>query len=560
MQQEIDRIGDATVYARFRTAGTGAFDSPVALSKNGNSYNLSSRQLVADTEYDVQVYYVDDSGNTVISQWHRFTTAPTANLPGDSVETYGAGQSSAPSDVTQIISVGNTTTSIDNSLTRLASEVNGRITGTITALDTEPGLVQGPVDVSSFEIEGLSQLESAGSISGISQVGALTGDNADLQPYYTAIEYNDLGYVVASNEEGGLWRRYGVDAMGSKVHTTLLGDDRGATSGIESYTRFDGRGNAIFKVGPEGTAGRAITEEIYDYEGRLTQVYEAGNFTYSEGVRTAVTYTDLMGNQYEAHARRYFYDDAGNLIGENDALDNYTSYYYDLLGNLIRSEDASGDVEIFDYDYSGGNSNRLTMTYFVGAMDSTRQMYGYDSFGRRTISIKVHADDLTSDANTGLRIVKDDSDKNSRVEGDNKSAVSRVTYNQGGEVTRFTDAEGRDTNYWYNRQGAQEWIQDDNGRFFGRSYDAMGRLVKEYAFNTNASMTLTTAKSRAASGHGTLVVEESIYDIFGNLIASISLKANARIEHTASSQGSSPQMKSALTTMNMVGGIKNSAK
>ena len=87
-----DRSLVTPVYARFRTAGTGAFDSPVALSKNGNSYNLSSRQLVADTEYDVQVYYVDDSGNTVISQWHRFTTAPTANLPGDSVETYGAGR------------------------------------------------------------------------------------------------------------------------------------------------------------------------------------------------------------------------------------------------------------------------------------------------------------------------------------------------------------------------------------------------------------------------------------------------------------------------------------
>ena len=131
----------------------------------------------------------------------------------------------------------------------------------------------------------------------------------------TAIKCNDLGYVVASNEKAGfggvtVWMPW------EAVHHTR-GRQR-SNIGVESYARFDGRGNAIFKVGPEGTAGRAITEEICDYEGRLTQVYEAGNFTYSEGVRTAVT-TDLMGNQYEAHARRYFYDDAGNLIGENDA-------------------------------------------------------------------------------------------------------------------------------------------------------------------------------------------------------------------------------------------------
>ncbi|MCH1553227.1 MAG: LysM peptidoglycan-binding domain-containing protein, partial [Luminiphilus sp.] len=315
-------------------------------------------------------------------------------------------------------------------------------------------------------------------------------------------EYNDLGYLTASNEGDGLWRTFGVDAMGSKVHTTLLGDDRSNSSGIESFKVFDARGLVRFIIAASGDSGRAIKEKAYDYERRVSHVYEAGNFTYtsydSQG-RTAVTYTTLDGGTYLAGAKEFHYDDVSNVIGQRDALGHYTQNQYDLLGNRIRSEDAAGDVQVFFYDYTGENSNRLTDSYYVGTIGSTREQYDYDTFGQRTAVTKV----------------------NVSTENGGEDAVARVQYNQAGELIQLTDAENRVTKYWYNGQGKQEWVQDANGKFFGKDYDEMGRLTKEYSFASDPS-NLATAKSRAASGDSSTIIEESIYDIYGNLRATIS--------------------------------------
>ena len=45
------------------------------------------------------------------------------------------------------------------------------------------------------------------------------------QTYYTQIRYNALGDKIATNEESGIWRSFGVDAKGNAVVTRLFGTE-----------------------------------------------------------------------------------------------------------------------------------------------------------------------------------------------------------------------------------------------------------------------------------------------------------------------------------------------
>ena len=501
--EEINTIGDGTVLqVAIRNTNTGAFSlSGTTLSRDGSSNTfVGDQQLVLseNTQYDIKIFYTNADGKEVIVQWDRFTSA--SETPDEFETKVTRDGTTPPASENRTKSNYSSSESINTSLTVLASETGGTIEGSSAALTTLPGRVSGPVTLSDFTLDSLTTT-GIGS-SGQQNVGELTGNDLDLRPYYTMFEYNDLGYLTASNEGDGLWRTFGVDAMGSKVHTTLLGDDRSNSSGIESFKVFDERGLVRFIIGASGDSGRAVEEKAYDYERRVSHVYEAGNFTYtsydSQG-RTAVTYTNINGGTYLAGAKEFHYDDVGNVIGTRDALGHYTQNQYDLLGNRIRTEDAAGDVQVFFYDYTGENSNRLTDSYYVGSIESTREHYDYDIFGRRTAVTKV----------------------NVSTENNGDDAVARVQYNQAGELIQLTDAENRVTKYWYNVQGKQEWVQDANGKFFGKAYDEMGRLTKEYSFTSDPS-NLAAAKSRAASGHSSTIITESIYDIYGNLRATIS--------------------------------------
>ncbi len=196
------------------------------------------------------------------------------------------------------------------SLEVLASETDGTIDRQgASPLAVDAGLYVGPLD-------------PAGSASPITLdtsasngAGSLSTDGLQSQTYYTEIRYNALGHKIATNEDSGVWRTFGVDANGNAVETRLYGTqadeaaDLAGTPGHEpivSFAAFDAldRQIATFEAAApvEGSSGlhRAVTRTSYDYAGRPVTVLDPG----------------------DSAPRQFRYDGVGNLIVSIDPLGN----------------------------------------------------------------------------------------------------------------------------------------------------------------------------------------------------------------------------------------------
>ncbi|MGB1753319.1 MAG: RHS repeat domain-containing protein, partial [Paracoccaceae bacterium] len=46
---------------------------------------------------------------------------------------------------------------------------------------------------------------------------------------------------------------------------------------------------------------------------------------------------------------------------------------------------------------------------------------------------------------------------------------------------------GEETKFTYDSRGNQIWVEDANGYFFGKRYDAMGRLTLDISFTQKAA-------------------------------------------------------------------------
>src|SRR6185295_7424266 len=107
----------------------------------------------------------------------------------------------------------------DRSIVVLAQETGGSIArGATTALTVTVGTYVGPVSPGTSSVPlTLGTTNKPG--------GSRTTFGFSTTTSYTQIEYNALGFKIASNEENGLWSRFGVDANGNIVKVDLYGTE-----------------------------------------------------------------------------------------------------------------------------------------------------------------------------------------------------------------------------------------------------------------------------------------------------------------------------------------------
>ncbi len=456
---ELARVNGDGVSLGYRVAGDSGDFTTVAMTAAGNTRS-AALDLEAETGYDIKIFYTDTSGREVIADW-RHIDVPGESANASAGTTTTSGEDNAPAGASQDVAVGTPVSESDlYSLTVLASERDGLIgAGTAATRVVSEGVYTGPVDPTPFLIA--AALDDTGGAA-----GSLQANGYEDGTYFTLIEYNDLGMKVASNEDTGLWRTYGLDANGNRVHTRLYGVE-GNNTYIDTFAAFDTRNNETSRTGPEVNGQAPVTTRSYDYENRVLTQLEPGTGT----------------------AKTYAYDGVGNLVSESDALGYSTQYRYDALGNLVQVTDPNSHVQNLTYTYTGLQANRLTSSAYAGLSTAT-ETYGYDAFGRRTSLTK------------GVQSIA-------------------VTYDQHDRVTTVTDALAHTTRFYYDKLDRQTWMQDANGNFFGRAYNPLGFVTHEYSFTSSPS-TLASAQSTAAAGtSSSLIDRETVYDVFNNKIAEI---------------------------------------
>ena len=288
--------------------------------------------------------------------------------------------------------------------------------------------------------------------------------------YYTEIQYNALGVRIATNEDTGLWRRFGVDANGNVVETDLYGTQAADTAHLApvvTYKEYDER-NLVKTSYGAGNTSRPITRMTYDYDQRMVSEVDPGN--------TA------------ANTRTFQYDDVGNTISSTDALGNVTTSVYNVFEQLVVQAAGTRIRAIAPIPppvccrTSGSTGSAITAT------TSTMR-----SAGKRSSRSGTAATSTTRSA----------------------------TWDQHDRMTTSVDGLGNTTYYYYDKRDNQTWVEDANGHWFGQAYDDMGQVTHTYAFQ-GAIASLGDAQAKVASNDASLIDEASgVHDLFGNRISQI---------------------------------------
>src|SRR5262249_5331077 len=269
------------VHLAWRAAGAGIDfpNDPVLTLTAPNTFSTTLPNLAAG-QYDLKVYYHDAFGREVIVQWRRVDTAnATVSF----------------TDLSHIVVARET-----------GGFVNSDAQGVITL---DPGLYTGPLDTAAL----LAPLNLT--FTPTSQgTGRLDADCLTTG-YFIESQFNALNYRVATNENDGLWRTFGVDGNGNQVETRLFGDDRANPNFITTFTAFDARGRKTAEFG--------------------AAVPVPGSPTLQRPVR------------------RYTYDVLDKMTSDTDALGNTMRYEYNALGTQVKQIDANGGVKISRIDLFG---------------------------------------------------------------------------------------------------------------------------------------------------------------------------------------------------------------
>jgi YD repeat-containing protein len=487
---EAANIGSGGVHIKWRPAGGGTgFTTDAALSSSGT--NAFSVAIPANAgQYDMEMYYVDAQGKTVIVEWRRINAATAS--------TQFSGKS----------------------LTVQAQDSGGSITTNAQGVITvSAGVYTGALNVAALSSTLSLNRTSAGNAGGSQQAdGRQSG-------HFVETQYNALNYEIASNAGDGLWRQLGVDGNGNAVQTDLLGDRSNPAynpaNTITTYTAYDGRNRKIADFGAmvpaAGGSGlvRAVDRYTYDVNGNVTSHTDALNNTTRSvfnALGTQIQQIDPYGQTTQA-----LVDQFGNVTAEITQKGNRTLKLYDLQGNLIKEIDPAGDVTTHTYN----SFNKLVSTtsavgnalvssdadHYVGL----RQQLGFTnaSTGQGKSVAQLTAADIQ--ALLGLY-------------------TSHYTYDQRDRLTSQTDPMGNTESFVYDGRNDRIKTLYPLGEETDEAYDGLGRVT-----DTITYLDAGQAHDRKAyDAYGNLISETdamgrtqtNVYGAFGRLLQQIDQDGN----------------------------------
>ncbi|WP_345305001.1 putative Ig domain-containing protein, partial [Lysobacter hankyongensis] len=329
---------------------------------------------------------------------------------------------------------------------------------------------------------------------------------------YTAMHYDAFGTVVMT-------RRYANGMVGDTAAVESAQDQ-------VSYTRYDGRGRAVWERDAEGNA----TVRAYDASDRLIEARTtlSGNDGRSADVRAIVTY-DHIGRQTSMRTERtqrlngtvqsvsndtqesVVYNAFGEIVAKTHAgLAGTLSYVYDAAGRLV-ADNATGAMRYYGYNLAGHQvreSHKVRLSEGSAAIDAVTRNQT-DKLGRAiAVTVPSHGTDPA------------------------QTSLIRQTFDRWGNVLTVIDGRGYQTDYQYNQdnQAVREtrplvWVVAENGAGSWQRpvnqwyYDALGRLVGTRDANGNLrTMAYDTVGRNVSSTDALGNVTRFAYDLFGNQV------------------------------------------
>jgi YD repeat-containing protein len=420
------------VFVGRRPAGSGAaFDDTIALSAIGGGAWRGTFARLPAGQYELKVTYVDSQGREVIADWGVGADTAVASAT-----------TSGRSQIVEAYETGGTA----------ARNANGLIS-------LDPGLYVG-----ALRADALKDAVALPSVATGSPAGSADA-NRESQGYFSETVFNALNVAVASNENDGLWRTYGVDANGNTLETRLYGD-RTASDYIASYAAFDARNRVVAQWGaPAQTASgtqRPVTRRAYNVLDKVTQE------------------TDPLGR-----VRRFEYNALGSLTREFDALGNAQSTRIDVFGNTTAILSKLGNTELKFYDTLG----RLERERDAAGRETG---YAYDAFGRRIA-------------------MTDGRGMETAAAGD---FTTRYEYDQRDRLTVATTPLGNSTLFGYDGRNNRTQVTDANGHTTTQSFDALGRVS-----STRTELSFPPGILVKPGATPPVVENTRSYDAFGNVVA-----------------------------------------
>ncbi len=306
-------------------------------------------------------------------------------------------------------------------------------------------------------------------------IQAITPDGSGSQTFY-----NSRGKVDHTLEAAGRTTAYSYDDQ-DRQNGVLYPD------GTTTSTVYDAAGRRVLSV---DRAGRA-SATVYDSLGRVTQsgpVNPTTPFAVNSNVPNYSSpnwLTDANNNPvYSATT----YDDASQVLTEQDAKGNITAYAYDDLGRKTRTTNAMGNKTTYQYDDDDrqtsvtdanlhatstdyDDAGRATFTYY---QDGTQSQTIYDELGRRASQIDQagHPTGYGYDKLGRLATVTDA-----------MGHVTRLGYDELGEKTSQTDANGHVTKFAYDQKGHLTSKMLPMGQTEGMNYNPDGSLASQTDYN-----------------------------------------------------------------------------
>ncbi len=501
---------------------------------------------VTDASGNTTTYYFDQTGETFASR--------------DPLGRFASGSFNDVGEVTSLGEVGGGASTISYTSTQ---------TGAIATV-TDP---DGGTTTLSYT-PGDAELTSV-----TDQDGNATSYGYDADGNLTSITYADgtsarFGYatdgeITQSVQRDGATSTYVYDAQGLLLSQTL---SDGTTT---SYT-YDAHGNMLTATDASGTItmsydsanrltrisypdGRFLAY-TYDAGGRRTQSVDQDGFTTSysyNGLGQLAKLTDSDGNLIA----NYTYDDAGNLIRQDNGNGTYTTTSYDPDGDVLSIVNYAPDGTInsrFDYTYDA-LGRVATMTTLAGTAtysydadsrltkatlpDGTVITYAYDAAGNRSAVIEngVSTAYTVNDLNEYIRVGADTQSYDADGELTNDGSGATYSYNASGRLTGITNSAGTWT-YAYDalgdlssetHDGAETtFLVDPTG--LGNvvaEYSSSGQLIDNYTYGNGLTSQVNAigganyydfdalGSTAGLTGSSGRYVVSYTYDPFGNVVS-----------------------------------------
>lgn len=270
--------------------------------------------------------------------------------------------------------------------------------------------------------------------------------------------------------------QYEYDSLNRKVKTIVFD---GSKEEVIQYREYDGRGNLIKEADGEGYNSENSSLSI----GKIYEYDAIDNIT---RYISAQTMADNLRNGTNNHTKKYSYDGAGQILSEEDALDNKIQNSYYLNGKLKERTYPDGEKESYDYD--------LTGKLFVEKTDKT----GNKTRVYNTIFKKPYRKEYPD------------------------GTYETFEYSEKGELTKSYDREGNEISYKYDPSGnpteKREYIKEDVSFYYYKitknTYDEGNAVISIETFEDRVPKIIGQSAVSISAGNKV----EYIYDKAGRLI------------------------------------------